>query len=205
MTLHTGGSALGAISTRSRFWSSATRWASLMPKSPSWEPSTPMRRQVLAVISPLMRGPSFLAIVYTFPSMWPQTTALGHRKLLVHQQASRRRHPHGAESTRCLTRQLPRRRIGGDIRSAPLCGTGRMVRFCARGCNRSRTYLTAPLPCRQKPHNSRARKTAGGCPAAIAFPGARSGGRTHTLVFQLRILSPPRLPIPPSGRGTYAL
>lgn len=57
---------MGAISTRSRFCSSAMRRASRTPNRPSWEPSTPMRRQVRAVISLLMRGPSFLAISYTF-------------------------------------------------------------------------------------------------------------------------------------------
>ncbi len=69
MTLHTGGSAFGAISTKSMFCSFAMRNASRRPKRPSCEPSDPIKRHVRDVISSFMRGPSFLAIFYTFPSL----------------------------------------------------------------------------------------------------------------------------------------
>ena len=54
MTRHTTGSALGAISTRSNPCSWAIRSASRVSKMPSCEPSTPIRRQLRALISPLI-------------------------------------------------------------------------------------------------------------------------------------------------------
>ena len=55
MILHTGGVAVGAISTRSRSTSSAIRKASAKETIPSCLASGPIKRTFSAVISPLTR------------------------------------------------------------------------------------------------------------------------------------------------------
>jgi hypothetical protein len=56
MMRHTGGTACGAISTRSSSASSAALFAAAMLMMPSCSPSAPMTRISGAFISPLIRG-----------------------------------------------------------------------------------------------------------------------------------------------------
>ena len=122
MTLQTEGSALGAISTRSIFCSSAMRRASRTPNRPSCEPSTPIRRQVRAEISPLMRGSSDLAIADTFLSL---AVACHIKENLPAREAAARRHGPKRVNSYCLTRQLLKAPQGGDACASRFVNTKR--------------------------------------------------------------------------------
>ena len=103
---------MGAISTRSSPCSCAMRRASCTPNRPSCEPSTPMRRHVREVISPLTRGPSFLAISLHLP-LSATLVCVAHTKRLPATTASGRQDPPTlAVRFLCLTRQLP---LGGAV------------------------------------------------------------------------------------------
>src|SRR5260370_11066469 len=62
--LHTGGSAPGAISTRSRPAFKAMVSASLRPTTPTMLPRSSTRRTFIAPISSLMRGPSRVGVIF---------------------------------------------------------------------------------------------------------------------------------------------
>src|SRR6266850_1196636 len=62
--LQTGGSAFGAISTRSRPASEAMVSASLRPTTPTMLPRSSTRRTCITPISPLIRGPSRVGVKF---------------------------------------------------------------------------------------------------------------------------------------------